>query len=64
MKENEFLAKLRKSYAEQLKRREQEILRLKKENQLLMHTALKQSENTARWMEYARKLEAKAKKEK
>jgi len=59
----EYILKLRKSYADQLKRKDGEIERLKKENALLMKTALKQSDNTAKWMEYAKKLEEKIKKE-
>ena len=59
-----LFVKLRISYAEQLKRKEEEISRLKQENQLLMKTALKQSDNTAKWMEYAKKVEGKLNKNK
>ena len=56
--------KLRQSFAAQLKRRDEEIARLKRENELLMKTALRQSENAHKWMEYAKKLEVKLEKEK
>jgi len=58
-REDDFLIRLRRSYAAQLKRKDEEIERLKRENALLMRTALKQSDNTAKWMEYAKRIEKK-----
>jgi len=60
----ELILKLKQGYAEQLRRKDREISQLKREKELLMKTALKQSENTTKWMEYAKKLEEKASEEK
>ncbi|MEM4336882.1 MAG: hypothetical protein QXG86_02660 [Candidatus Woesearchaeota archaeon] len=59
--EDDFITKLKKSYAAQIRRKEEEIEQLKRENNLLMKTALKQSENASKWMDYAKKLEKKLK---
>lgn len=58
-KPDEFFLKMRQSYAAQLKRKDDEIAKLKNENEILMRTALKQSENADKWREYSKKLEEK-----
>ncbi len=48
-------------YAEELRRRDKHIEELQKEKDLLFKTSLKQSENAAKWSDYARRLEKQVK---
>ena len=48
--------RLKKIYAEELKRKDETIEELKKENQVLLQTALKESENKTRMNEEIEKL--------
>ena len=51
------IEKLREWYKKELEKRDKLIDTLKRENQLLMKTSIKQSEKTQKWVEYVRKVE-------
>jgi amino acid permease len=46
-----------KWYADELKRRDSQIEDLRTQNSIIMKTSLKQSENAAKWGDYAKRLE-------
>ena len=50
------LEELQKAYAAQLERKDKEIDELKKENGLLMKTAIKQREKAQEWEEVAKRV--------
>lgn len=54
---------LERTYAEQLRRKDKTIQELKKQNAMLMHTALKQAEKTREISERARQLTKQTEKE-
>jgi len=55
--ENNRLAELKRAYAAQLKRKDSEIEWLKKQNELLMKTAIRQSEKVRELEELLKKTE-------
>ncbi len=54
---NKNLLKNEQWYAAELRRKDQQIEELKREKDLLFNTSLKQSENAAKWSDYAKRLE-------
>ena len=62
--DEKLFLRLKKTYAALLRRKDDEIEQLKKENEILMKTAFKQSENAAKWRENTQKLEERLKKKK
>ena len=60
-KPSKELEDLKKTFEEELKRKDELIDNLKKENIVLIRTSLKQSEQTQHWKHYAERLEKKPK---
>ena len=52
----ENISELQKAYAAQIERKDREIEELKKSNNLLMKTAMKQSEKAKEWEEVAKRI--------
>ena len=57
MSDKKRLEELQKAYSAQLQRKDQEIEDLRKQNDLLMKTAMKQSEKASQWQELAKKVQ-------
>ncbi len=63
MVDKKRLEEIQEAYSAQLKRKDQEIEELKKENDLLMKTAMKQSDKAKQWEDIAKKVMREKKKD-